>query len=85
MGAGVASPCMGWERKWIMPFVCMWREAGFYRPMIPEVARPLVVLGHKAWMELFAGADPLSNTIRIGDISLPGYRSNGIQRSASWF
>ena len=35
MGAGTASLCMGWVRKWIMPFACLWRGVGFYRPMIP--------------------------------------------------
>ncbi|HHD63582.1 MAG TPA: FtsX-like permease family protein [Desulfobulbaceae bacterium] len=34
----------------------------------PRAARPLVVLGHTTWMELFAGANPLGSRIRIGNI-----------------
>lgn len=34
----------------------------------PRAARPLVVLGHTTWMELFAGANPLGSRIRVGNI-----------------
>jgi putative ABC transport system permease protein len=33
-----------------------------------RAARPLVVLGHTTWMELFSGANPLGSRIRVGNI-----------------
>lgn len=40
----------------------------FLPPDDPRAARPLVVLGHTTWMELFSGANPLGSRIRIGNI-----------------
>ncbi len=40
----------------------------FLPPDDPRAARPMVVLGHKTWMELFSGADPLGKRVRIGNI-----------------
>ena len=40
----------------------------FLPPDDPRAARPLVVLGHTTWMELFSGANPLGSRVRIGNI-----------------
>lgn len=40
----------------------------FLPPDDPRAARPLVVLGHTTWMELFEGANPLGSRIRVGNI-----------------
>ncbi len=40
----------------------------FLPPDDPRAARPLVVLGHTTWMELFKGANPLGSRIRVGNI-----------------
>lgn len=40
----------------------------FLPPDNPRAARPLVVLGHTTWMELFSGANPLGSRIRVGNI-----------------
>jgi len=40
----------------------------FLPPDDPRAARPLVVLGHTTWMELFGGANPLGKRVRVGNI-----------------